>query len=80
MAGSGRSNAMVLALATVLTTAVAHRVTRVVWTAATGKPTLDQPDDPDNDIKEALAFAVVSGVAAGVVRVLINRQARRFFS
>ena len=34
-------------------------------------------DDPDEHLGDAVAFAVLSGAAAGLIRMLINRNARK---
>ena len=77
MAGS-RGNGVVFALAAVVATASAKKVTEVIWTAGTGRSAPGQVDDPDEDLREAIAFAVLSGAAAGLIRMLINRNTRRF--
>jgi hypothetical protein len=69
---------VVFALAAVVAAATAKRVTEVIWTAGTGHPAPGQVDDPDEDLREAIAFAVLSGAAAGLIRMLINRNTRRF--
>ena len=68
---------VVFALGAVVATTTAKRVTEIVWTASTGRPAPGQVDDPDEDLREAIAFALLSGAAAGVIRMLINRNTRR---
>jgi Protein of unknown function (DUF4235) len=77
VAGS-RGNGVVFALAAVVAAATAKKVTEVIWTASTGHAAPGQVDDPDEDLREAVAFAVLSGAAAGLIRMLINRNTRRF--
>jgi hypothetical protein len=77
MAGKGGANGVIFALTAVASTAAAKRVTEIIWTAGTGRSAPGQVDDPDEDLREALMFALLSGAAAGVVRMLINRQTRR---
>ena len=77
MAGAP-GNKMVFALAAVVATATAKKVTEVIWTASTGHSAPGQIDDPDEDLREAIGFAVLSGAAAGLIRMLINRNTRRF--
>lgn len=79
MAGKGGAgNTVVFALAAVVSAAAAKRLTEVIWTAGTGRSAPGQVDDPDEDLSQAIAFAVLSGAAAGLMRMLINRQTRRF--
>ena len=50
------------------------------WKAATGKNPPENPADPDVDLREALAWAVVSGVAIGVARMLAQRKAASYYA
>ena len=72
-----RGGGVVFALGAVVATTTAKRVTEIVWTASTGRQAPGQVDDPDEDLREAIAFALLSGAAAGVIRMLINRNTRR---
>lgn len=56
---------------------VARKLTDGTWKFVTGKPSPSNPEDPEIDLKEAIAFAVVSGVFVGLVRMLANRQTTR---
>lgn len=76
MAAQGRTNGLVLTLSAVAATALTRRVVTVAWVAATGKPTMDRVDDPDNDLRDALAFAAFSGAVAGVIHMVVNRRIR----
>jgi len=43
------------------------------WVAATGdEPPPDQPD-PDTDMDDALTWAIVSGAAVGIARMVLRR-------
>ncbi|MFB9731432.1 DUF4235 domain-containing protein [Ornithinimicrobium kibberense] len=53
---------------------VARKMTDGTWKFVTGKDSPSNPEDPDIDIKEAIAFAVLSGAVVGMVRMLANRQ------
>ncbi|WP_122262730.1 DUF4235 domain-containing protein [Ornithinimicrobium cerasi] len=57
--------------------AVARKMTDGTWKFVTGKDSPDNPEDPDIDLKEAVAFAVLSGVIMGLARMLANRQTTR---
>ena len=56
---------------------VARKMTDGTWKFVTGKDSPSNPEDPDIDIKEAIAFAVLSGVIMGLARMLANRQATK---
>ena len=50
------------------------------WTLATGKKPPENPADPDVDIREAVAWAVVSGTAIGLARMLAQRRAASYYA
>ena len=54
---------------------VARKIVPIVWVAATGKPAVDDPTDPDVDTRDALIYAVLTGVAVAVGRTLVSRRA-----
>ena len=56
---------------------VARKMTDGTWKFVTGKDSPQNPEDPDIDMKEAVAFAVLSGVIMGLARMLANRQATK---
>ncbi|SOC56881.1 DUF4235 domain-containing protein [Ornithinimicrobium cerasi] len=58
-------------------TTVARKMTDGTWKFVTGKDSPSNPEDPDIDLKEAVAFAVLSGVLMGLARMLANRQTTR---
>ena len=49
------------------------------WRLATGKPPPSNPEHPDVTMAEALAWASLSGVAAGIARMLAARQAANYW-
>ncbi|WP_372735302.1 DUF4235 domain-containing protein [Nocardioides sp.] len=49
------------------------------WKAATGNQPPANPADPDVEFREALAWAVVSGVAVAVARMLAQRRAASYY-
>lgn len=77
MASTPKSHALVFAAAAVIAAPLARKLTDVVWTATTGKPSPESIDDPDEQLREVVAFAILSGAAAGLIRMLINRNARK---
>ncbi|MFX0538661.1 DUF4235 domain-containing protein [Ornithinimicrobium sp. Y1847] len=53
---------------------IARKATDGTWQFVTGKDSPQNPEDPDIDIKEAIAFAVLSGALIGLARMLANRE------
>lgn len=49
------------------------------WTVATGKKPPENPADPDVDTWEAVSWAVASGVAVGLARMLAQRRAASYY-
>jgi hypothetical protein len=63
--------------------AAAMVVTRQVldrgWRLATGKTPPTNPEHPDVTLAEAMAWAIASGMAVGVARMLAARQAAHYW-
>lgn len=59
---------------------VARKVTDGTWKFVSGKESPNNPEDPDIDFKEALAFALLSGAVVGLSRMLANRQATKVYT
>ncbi len=74
---SSKANTAVFAVTAIVATPIARKLTTVVWTAATGKASPESVDDPDERLGEAVAFAVLAGATAGLIRMLLNRNARK---
>lgn len=55
--------------------ALARRAAGSTWHLLTGKRPPEDPADPEVDVREALAWAVVTGVVVSVVRVYALRRA-----
>ncbi|GGK79290.1 DUF4235 domain-containing protein [Ornithinimicrobium pekingense] len=68
---------LVTAAAAILASIVARKTTDGTWKFVTGSDSPENPEDPDIDLKEAIAFAVLSGAVVGLARMLANRQATR---
>lgn len=66
--------------AAVVAGVVARKTTDGTWKFVTGSDSPENPDDPDIDIKEAIAFAVLSGALVGLARMLANRQTTRMMA
>jgi hypothetical protein len=58
---------------------LAREVSALTWRAATGKkpPTSDR--HPDTEVKEAVAWAVVGGALAELVRLLVRRSTATYY-
>lgn len=59
---------------------VARKVATAGWKLTTGKEPPANPEDPEVSWKEALAWAVASGAAVGVARLVATRAAAQFFT
>ena len=76
--GSKVWSAMALG-ATVGAGIAARKAMNTSWKVATGKEPPQNPADPDVSLGEAVAWAVVSGVAIGVARMLASRGAANYY-
>ena len=56
---------------------VARKLITFVWTKATGKEPPVSPEDPEVGIREALGWAVVTGVGLEAARLLATRAATK---
>lgn len=59
---------------------VARKGLSTFWKAATGKNPPENPADPDVVLREALAWAVLSGMAIGVARMLAQRKSASYYA
>ena len=57
----------------------ATKVADQIWQKAGRDASLD-PKDPDSPIWEALAYAALTGLAAGVARTMATRKAATFYA
>ncbi len=51
----------------------------VGWKAATGKNPPENPADPDVEVREAVAWAVASGVLVALARMFAQRRAAGYY-
>lgn len=58
---------------------VAKKVAESGWKFITGNDSPANPEDPDTDWVEAIAFALVSGAIVQLTRMLVNRQSTRAY-
>lgn len=71
----------IMSLASVLgAAALTKKALNTSWKAATGKTPPANPADPDVDLREAVAFAVVSGALIGVARMAAARRAAGYYA
>jgi hypothetical protein len=81
MASDGSKIWTVFSLASALgAAAVAKKALDKSWTVATGRKPPENPADPDVDIWEAVTWAVVSGTAVGLARMLAQRRAASYYA
>lgn len=60
--------------------AVAKKGLNATWRTATRRPPPENPADPDVALREAVAWAVVSGAFIGLARMLAQRRAASYFT
>jgi hypothetical protein len=60
--------------------ALSKKVLNTSWKAATGKNPPANPADPDVDVWEAVAWAVVSGTFIALARMLAARKAADYYA
>jgi hypothetical protein len=67
-------------VAALLAATAARKTLTTSWKAATGKPPPANPASPDVDMREALAWAAVSGTIIAVARMLATRRAAHYYA
>lgn len=65
---------MISAGSAVAAAALAGRALDAGWRAVTGKEPPTDPEDPEIEWREAVAWAVLSGMVIGVARLLAARR------
>jgi len=81
MASEGSKIWSVFSLVAVLAAAaMTKKALNTSWKAATGKTPPANPADPDVDVKEAVAWAVVSGALIGLARMAAARRAAGYYT
>ncbi|NUR08369.1 MAG: DUF4235 domain-containing protein [Nocardioidaceae bacterium] len=65
--------------ATVGATIAARKGITAAWKLSTGKKPPSNPEHPDVSMGEAVAWAVASGVAVGLARMLATRKAADYY-
>lgn len=57
---------------------VANKIVAIVWSRFGSGQDID-PNNPENPIGEAIAFAALAGLAMGLARTMATRQAASFY-
>ncbi|QCW50849.1 DUF4235 domain-containing protein [Nocardioides dongxiaopingii] len=58
---------------------VAKKALNSSWKAATSRQPPENPADPDVELREAVAWALVSGAFVGLARMLAQRRAASYY-
>jgi hypothetical protein len=65
--------------ATLGATMAARKAMTATWKLSTGKKPPSNPEHPDVSMGEAVAWAIASGVAVGLARMLASRKAADYY-
>ncbi|HET7388092.1 MAG TPA: DUF4235 domain-containing protein [Nocardioidaceae bacterium] len=57
----------------------ARKALGATWKASTGNPPPSNPEHPDTSMAEAVAWAILSGIAVGLARMLASRKAADYY-
>jgi Protein of unknown function (DUF4235) len=79
MASGSRLYTVMGLVATLGATVIARKVMTTTWKVSTGKQPPSNPEHPDVSMGEAVAWAVSSGVAVGLARMLAGRKAAEYY-
>ncbi|MBW8172530.1 DUF4235 domain-containing protein [Ornithinimicrobium sp. Arc0846-15] len=59
---------------------LAKKVTEATWKFVTGSNSPSNPEDPEVNWSEAVAFALVSGAVVQLIRVMINHKSTEAYT
>lgn len=79
MASGSKAYTLLGLAATVAATIVARKVMSTTWKISTGKEPPSNPEHPDVSMAEAVTWAIASGVAVGLARMLAGRKAADYY-
>ena len=79
MASGSKAYTLLGLAATVGATMLARKAMSATWKISTGKQPPSNPEHPDVSMGEAAAWAVASGVAVGLARMLASRKAADYY-
>jgi hypothetical protein len=79
MASGSKAYTLLGLAATVGATLVARKAMAATWKISTGKEPPSNPEHPDVSMAEAVTWAIASGVAVGLARMLAGRKAADYY-
>ena len=79
MAKGSRAYSLLGLAATLGATMAARKAMTATWKLSTGKQPPSNPEHPDVSMGEAVAWAIASGVAVGLARMLASRKAAEYY-
>jgi len=79
MASGSKTWTLMGLAATLGATMAARKAMTATWKLSTGKKPPSNPEHPDVSMGEAVAWAVASGVAVGLARMLASRKAADYY-
>ena len=79
MASGSKAYTLLGLAATVGATMVARKAMSATWKISTGKEPPSNPEHPDVSMAEAVTWAIASGVAVGLARMLAGRKAADYY-
>lgn len=79
MASGSKAYSALGLVATLAATMAARKAMYVTWKLSTGKEPPVNPEHPDVSMGEAVMWAVASGVAVGLARMLAGRKAADYY-
>ena len=79
MATGSRGYTLMALAATLAATMAARKALSATWKLSTGKQPPSNPEHPDVSMGEAVTWAVASGVAVGIARMLASRKAADYY-
>jgi hypothetical protein len=79
MASGSKAYTLLGLAATVAATMAARKAMTAAWKVSTGKQPPSNPEHPDVSMAEAASWAVASGVAVGLARMLASRKAADYY-
>jgi hypothetical protein len=68
---------LLTAAAAIAASAIARKTTDGTWKVITGHDSPENPEDPEIGMKEAIAFALLSGAVMGIARMLATRETNK---
>jgi hypothetical protein len=79
MASGSRTYTLLGLVATLGATMAARKALSATWKLSTGKQPPSNPEHPDVSMGEAVSWAIASGVAVGLARMLASRKAADYY-